>query len=256
MRQLKRPTSMKFERTFLTFLIAFILTACSNGNGQKTTSSTDISADSSLTKSSIDKQVQKTIKLDNDFEIKVGEKEDFEKFETYTLFILTHKNKQLYLDTSLTEYEFGDKFYPIVRQLDKETFEILVEVNDRPSKNYLKYFKVHIDKIVNTEKLPTFISSASNLDADYNLELAGFWDWGETWVDNGSLTAYNPIIYYELRPSGITLDSTLTINKNKEIYGDFHGFKYNEKVEIKTSENKKRDNEIDRISGTKEKPNA
>jgi len=241
MRQLKRPTTMIFERTYLTFFIAFILTACSNGNGQKTASSTDISADSLLTKSSIDKQVQKTIKLDNDFEIKVGQKEDFEKFETYTLFILTHKNKQLYLDTSLTEYEFGDKFYPIVRQLDKETFEILVEVNDRPSKNYLKYFKVHIDKIVNTEKLPTFISSASNLDTDYNLELAGFWDWGETWGDNGSLTAYNPIIYYELRPSGITLDSTLTINKNKEIYGDFHGFKYNEKVEIKTGENKKRD---------------
>ena len=39
--------------------------------------------------------------------------------------------------------------------------------------------------------------------------------------------------------------------KNKEIYGDFHGFKYNEKVAIKTSETKKRDNEIDRINGTK-----
>src|SRR5690606_4385600 len=198
---------------------------------------------------SIENQVQKTIKLDYDFEIKVGQKEDFERFETYTLFILTHKNKQLYIDTSLTEYEFGDKLYPIVRQLDKETFEILVEVNDRPSKNYLKYFKVYQDKIVSTEKLPTFISKPSNLDTDDNLEVAGFWDWGETWSDNGSLTAYNPIIYYELRPSEITLDSTLTISKNKEIYGDFHGFNYNEKVVIKTSQNKKRDVEIDRISG-------
>jgi hypothetical protein len=242
---------MKFEPIFSTLLFACILTACSNGNGQKTISSTDTSADSSLTKLSIDKQVQKTIKLVCDFEIKVGQKEDFEKFETYTLFILTHKNKQLYLDTSLTEYEFGDKLYPLVRQLDKETFEILVEVNDRPSKNYLKYFKVHQDKIVSTEKLPTFISKASNLDTDDNLEFAGFWDWGETWGDNGSLTAYNPIMYYELKSTGIALDSTLTISKNKDIYGDFHGFKYNEKVEIKTSENKKRDNEIDRIGGTK-----
>ena len=238
---------MKFERTYLTFLIACILTACSNGNGQKTVNLTDSSADSLQTKLSIDKQVQKTIKLDNDFEIKVGQKEDFEKFETYTLFILTHKNKQLYIDTSLTEYEFGDKLYPLVRQLDKETFEILVEINDRPSKNYLKYFKVHLDKIVNTEKLPTFISSPSNLDTDDNLELAGFWDWG----DNGSLTSYNPIIYYELKPNGIALDSSLTINKNKEIYGDFHGFKYNEKVEIKTSETKKWNDELDRINGGK-----
>jgi len=251
MRQLKIPTTMKFEQTYLTFLIVCILTACSNGNGQKSVGSSVNSADSLQTKSSIDKQVQKTIKLDNDFEIKVGQKEDYEKFETYTLFILTHKNRQLYVDTSLTEYEFGDTLYPIVRQLDQETFEILVEVNDRPNKNYLKYFKVHQDKIVSTEKLPTFISKASNIDTDDNLEFAGFWDWGETWGENGSLTAYSPIIYYELKPTGLTLDSTLTISKNKEIYGDFYGFKYNEKVEIKTDETKKWEYEIDRINGTK-----
>lgn len=240
---------MKFEQTCLTVSIAFILTACSSGNGQKTVSSTN--TDSLQNEASISQQIQKTVKLDYDFEINVGQKEDFEKFETYTLFILTHKGKQIYLDTSLTEYEFGDKLYPIVRQLDKETFEILVEVNDRPSKNYLKCFKVHQDKLISTEKLPTFISKPSNLDSDDNLELAGFSDFGETWGDNGSLTAYNPIIYYELKPSGIALDSTLTISKSKEIYGDFYGFKYNEKIEVKTSENEKWDNEVDRISKTK-----
>lgn len=242
---------MRFKQTYFAILFVCILTACSNINGQKNNSSAETTADDLKSQSSIDQQVQKTIKLDNDFEIKIGQKEDFEKFETYTLFILTHKNKQLYLDTSLTEYEFGDKLYPIVRQLDNETFEILVEVNDRPNKNYLKYFKVHQDKIVSSEKLPTFISKASNLDTDDNSEFAGFWDWGETSGDNGSLVVYNPIIYYELRPSGMTLDSTLTMSKNKEIYGNFYGFDYNEKVEIKISETKKRDDEIDRISGTK-----
>ncbi len=218
---------MKFERTYLTFLIAFVLTVCSIGYGQN------------------------TIKLDNDFEIKVGQKEDLETFETHMLFILEHKNKQLYIDTSSAEYEFGDKLYPMVRKLDNETFEILVEVNDRPSKNYLKYFKVHKDKIVRIEKLPTFISKPSNLDTDDNLELAGFWEWGEMFGENYSLTAYNPIIYYELRPSGITLDSALTISINKEIYGCFHGFDYNENVEIKMSENKKWDEEINRIKASK-----
>jgi hypothetical protein len=242
---------MKIEQIYLTYLITFIMTACSNQKGLKTDSSTDTSLAILQNISKIDKQVQKTIKLDYDFEIKVGRKEDFEKFETYTLFILTHKNKLLFIDSSLTEYEFGDKLYPIVRQLDNETFEILVEVNDRPSKNYLKYFKVHQDNIINMEQLPTFISSALNLDTDENLELAGFWDWGETWSDNGSLTAYNPIIYYELKPNGITLDSPLTISKNKEIYCDFHGFNYNEKVEIKSSETEKWDNEISRISRAK-----
>ena len=238
---------MKFERVFLNFLIAFSLTVYSNANAQKTVALSKTSADSLQTKESIDKQVECIIKLDNDFEIKVGQKEDFGKFKTYTLFILTHKGKQLYFDASLTEYEFGDKLYPIFRQLDKETFEILVEVNDRPSKNYLKYFKVYQDKIVRTEKLPTFISKASNLDADNNLELAGFWDYTETWVANGSITAYNPIIYYELKPAGIIIDTTLTIEKNKEFYGAFHGLKYDEKIKIKSIDNKKIDNEINRI---------
>lgn len=237
---------MKFKITFLPLLIASFFTACSNGSVQKKLNSTD----NSRHRLSIDNRIQKTIELNYDFKIKVGQKEIFENFETYTLFVLSHKDKQVYVDTSLTEYEFGDQLYPLVRQLDNETFEILVEVNDRPNKNYLKYFKVHRDKIVSTENLPTFISNASNLDNDANLEFAGFKDWGETWGDNGSLTAYNPILYYELKPSGLILDSTLTINKNKEMYGDFYGFKYNEKIEIKQSETKKRDNEIARIKGT------
>jgi hypothetical protein len=242
---------MKFIQTHLTLLIACVLMTCSNVNGQKNMSSTDTSTDSLLIKSSMNKQVQKSLKLDHDFEIIVGQKEDFETFETYTHFILTHKNKELYLDTSLTEYEFGDKLYPIVRQLDKETFEIIVEVNDRPSKNYLRCFKVHQDKIVIIEKLPTFMTKASNLDSDDNLEFAGFWDWAETYGENGSLTTYNPIIYYELNQNGINLDSSLTISINKEIYGNFYGFQYNEKVEIKTSASKKWKNEIDRINGKK-----
>ena len=39
--------------------------------------------------------------------------------------------------------------------------------------------------------------------------------------------------------------------KQRGRHGDFHGFKYNENLEIKTSENKKWNNEIDRINGTK-----
>ena len=229
-----------------------MLVACKNNSSNRKTVYADSLKKYTSTSnlqygSSIYKQVQKTIKLNYDFEINVGQKEDFEKFETYTLFILTHNNKLLYIDTSLTEYEFGDSLYPIVRQLNNETYEVLVEVNDRPNKNYLKYLKVNRDQIVCIEKLPTFISKATNLDNDDNLEFAGFQDWGETWGDKGSLTAYNPLIYYELNPYGITLDSTLTIHKSKEIYGNFYGFKYNAKVIIKTSVDQKWNKEIKRI---------
>ncbi len=242
---------MKSKGIFFTILLHLILTACSNINQQKNVSLTISNSDSLPTQTIIDKQIQNKIKLDSGFEIKVGQKEDFGDFATFTLFILSHNNKQIYIDTSNTEYEFGDTLYPILKTVDKETFEILVEVNNRPNKNYLKYFKVRQDKIVRTEKIPTFISNAANLDSDPNLECAGFWYWSETWGDNGSLTAYNPIIYYEFKASGILIDSSLTIEKNKEIYGQFYGFSYNEKVKIRTNEIEKFSVEIGRIENTK-----
>jgi hypothetical protein len=235
---------MKSEQIHLTLFIFFILSACSSGNVPKTVSSPDLPADTLQAKSNIDNQVEKTIKFDHGFEIKVGRNEDLAPLQIYSLFILTHNNKQIYIDSSFTEYELGDSLYPIVRAIDHETFEVLVEINDRPLKNYVKYFKVFQDQIIYTEKMPTFFPRALNLDEDENLELAGFWGIGETWGDNYSLTGYDPIIYFEIKPTGITLDSALTISKNREFYGEFYGFKYNGKIEFKTSETIKREDEI------------
>ena len=235
---------MKSEQIHLTLFIFFTLSACSSGNVPKTVSSPDLPVDTLQVESNIENQIEKTIKLDHGFEIKVGRNEDLGTVQVYSFFILTHNNKQIYIDTSFTEYEFGDSLYPIIRAIDHETFEVLVEINDRPLKNYVKYFKVFQDQIIYTEKMPTFFPRALNFDEDENLELAGFWGVGETWGDNYSLTGYNPIIYYEIRPTGITLDSTLTITKNREFYGDFYGFQYNGKIEFKTSETIKREDEI------------
>jgi hypothetical protein len=242
---------MKSQLLHLNLLIFFILSACSSGNVPKTVGSPDLPADTLQTQSNIDNQVEKTIKLGYGFEIKVGRNEDLPPLQVYSLFILTHNKNPIYIDTSFTEYELGDTLYPIVRAIDHETFEVLVEINDRLLKNYVKYFKVFEDQIIYTEKMPTFISSATNLDEDGNLELAGYWGAGETWGNNYSLTGYDPIIYFEIKPTGIMLDSALTISKNREFYADFYGFKYNEKIEFKTSETQKRDEEIDRISGIK-----
>ena len=171
--------------------------------------------------------------------------------KTYTLFILTHNNKPIYTDTSLTEYEFGDKLYPIVRAIDKETFEVFTEVNFRPGKNYLSYFKIRRDKIIDRQKLPTFISKAANLDNDDTLEYAGFWDGTETWGENNSLTGYSPIIYYEIKPDGLHIDSLLTIDKNKSIYGSFKGFEYNQKFEMPVSVKVKFNQEIERMANVR-----
>jgi hypothetical protein len=242
---------MKHESAVLIFSIALILAACSNNKSQNIVTTPEKIVDSLQAKSTMEQEIQKTIKLDYGFEINVGREEDFDKFQVYSLFILKHTNKPIYMDTSMTEYEFGDKLYPIIRPIGKETFEILVEVNDRPNINHLTCIKVRQDKIIGIDKLPTFIASAANLDSDDYLEFAGSWGNGETWGKNYSLTTYNPIIYYELRPEGITLDSTLTNMKDKEIYGDFLDSNNSENVEINLRVTQKREAEIDRISEKK-----
>ena len=50
----------------------------------------------------------KTIKLDFDFVVNVGQEEDFKKFKTYSYFKLTKNQSTIFIDSLLTEYEFGD----------------------------------------------------------------------------------------------------------------------------------------------------
>ncbi len=187
---------------------------------------------------------QKTKKLDNGFEIQVGDEEDYEKFKTYTLFKLSHNGSVIYMDSSLTEYEFGDKKYPIVFPLGRHKFEVLVEVNDRPNKNYLKLFRIESNKLIAVEQLPTFISYPSDLDSDGEIEYAGFWDYPQV---SGDETAYNPILYYQLTDDGLKLDSTLTIEKNTVIYGKFSGYKFTEAVIVPTSTFQAHEAEVKRI---------
>lgn len=187
----------------------------------------------------LDNQNQKTILLNNSFKIKVSGIEDSDNFAIYTLFILLRNDKTIYTDTTnKTEYEFGDTLYPMVHMTGGNSFEILVEVNDRPNKNYLKRFQIVNDRLIKVDTLPTFFCKAKNLDNDASLEYAAIWDYGEEWDDsmNQRLTVYNPIIYYELTPKGLQLDYSLTIEKNKMIYGKFKGYHYNEKLPTKVND--------------------
>ena len=204
---------------------------------------------------SFDKQIQKTIILNNNFIIKVKGSEDFKNFTTYTQLILTRHNKIIYEDTTnKIEYEFGDSLYPIINKIGENAFEILTEVNDRPNKNYLKRFQIINDKLIKVDTLPTFFCTAKHLNNDSNLEYAGIWDYGEEWDDstNQRLTVYNPIIYYKLTDTGLQLETTLTIEKNTLIYGEFKGYFYNGNTHIRVSDlGNKLDYEIDRIKKLK-----
>jgi len=250
---LEKRKKMK-NRLFILGLIA-ILTACNlkDKSTEKVMNQKQNRTDSTLetdnnTQTNI--KIEKSIKLANGFIVKVGKSEDFETFKTYSFFELTHSDKVIYTDT-MREFEFGDKLYPIVLHTGADSYELMFEVNDRPNKNYLLRLFVKNQRLVRNDTLPTFITKAYDLDGDGIKEYVGFWCYNETWGENNDLTAYNPILFYKIRPTGLTLDSTLTINRNKKIYGEFSGFYYDESHTVSIGKADKFGVEINRIEKLK-----
>jgi hypothetical protein len=258
----EKVNALIFKSLILAISFIFFFSACTTSNTQQkdpriseTVSGNKTEAGFSGTASvnnqsanGLDSQFQNTIKLEYGFEIKSGNPEDLGDFKTYSLFALKHNNKIIYFENADTEYEFENTLYPILHQINNTTFEILVEVNNRPNNNYLKYFKIENDKIVEIKHLPTFICEAARLENNTDLYYAGIWDDRETWGSNEDTTDYCPILYYKISPKGILLDSALTIAKNTLIYGRFKGFDFDERNPVSLSAIEENfENELDRI---------
>ncbi|MDP4208102.1 MAG: hypothetical protein Q8928_04725 [Bacteroidota bacterium] len=229
------------DRIYLLIFCVSILTSCNIKNGTK-----EVSVEADLIKEN-KSEIKKTFNFDYGFNVEVGKEENFKTFKTYSFFELKKSGIAVYTDTS-QEYEFSDKLYPIVLQTGQKTFELLFEVNDRPNKNYLKRLFIKDGKVTKTDKLPTFITKAYDLNNDGNEEYAGFWDYSEVWGESESITDYNPILYYRITTTGLQLDSLLTIERNKAIYGQFYGFDFSEKIKMPISISRKFEKEITRIT--------
>lgn len=218
-----------------------VLISCNQTTNQETNNDLTIA-----TKEVLNEDL-KTIKLDFDFIVTVGQEEDFENFKTYTFFQLTRNNKTIFIDSSLTEYEFGNKLFPIIIKTGDNNFELLFEINNRPNKNYLKRLFIQEHKLVGKDRLPTFEATPVDINQDGIKEYAGFWNYAQVWGDNNNLTAYNPILYYAVTPKGLVLDSLLTRERNENIYGEFFGFSFSEKEEHPISVTEKFEQELERI---------
>ncbi len=235
-------------RIILLALTCSILTSCNSAKKQKN----DQQASSSLENKTTEKQeIRTTIVLDKNFILEIGGKEDFGSFVTYSFLKLSKDKQTIFIDSSLTEYEFNGKIYPIFLETGINTFELLLEVNDRPSKNYSKKLIIKENEVIKVEKLPSFISNSKDLNNDGKKELAGFWDYSQTWGENFKWTDYNPILYYSITAKGTLLDSSLTKERNEFIYGKFHGFEINQKLEIPESVSEKFGQEIKLIEDKK-----
>jgi hypothetical protein len=126
------------------------------------------------------------------------------------------------------------KVYPLWIPTGKDAGELLVLFNNRPSRDLVRRFSIRGRRVTKIDTLLTFDGPARDVDGDGKREFSGIQDYGEVWDDEQGRRrgAYNPTLYYEVRPTGLVLDSMLTRRKARAQYGKFYGFKYSHKPVI------------------------
>lgn len=187
-----------------------------------------------------------TVTLTDNFELHLGT-DTTEVPGVYEQLIVKHNGKVVYFD-STTFYFFQETEYPMLLKTGTNDFELLLESDGRPQNNYLTLFEIRNDSVISTDMVPLFIRKAANLDKDSIFELAGsigFPELSETYMP------YSPILYYELRPEGLVIDSVLTTERNKFIYNGFYGFEYREEQHQPLNRMLFYDAEINRIKNAK-----
>ena len=124
------------------------------------------------------------------------------------------------------------KNYPKVLMCDNNTFQILLEVDNRPNFNTLKLLTINNNVISNTEEIPVFDWKPKDIDNDNILEISGYLTNGET-ISNGDTAFYNPKLIYKISKNGLILDSINTKLENIKLWGQFYGYLYNDTLLLK-----------------------
>jgi hypothetical protein len=119
------------------------------------------------------------------------------------------------------------KLYPLWVPTGGGNGDLLVAFSNRPSKELARRFQIRNDRVVKIDTLLTFDGPAKDWDGDGKLEYTGFYDFGEEWDDDKGQhrRMYIPTLYYEVRPTGLVLDSVLTEKQARADYGVFLGYK-------------------------------
>lgn len=144
----------------------------------------------------------------------------------------------LYADTT-AEFSYPltaeQRRYPLWLPTGPGRGELLVRLASPPNLDIVRRFFLDGQRVTHLDTLPAFDEAARNLDSDSLLEFSGYRNSGEVWEDDDGhrRTSYNPLLYYEIRPTGLVLDSTLIKQKALARYGVFRGFQYSDKPGIR-----------------------
>lgn len=170
-----------------------------------------------------------TIIVFNDYVKVIGQHSDEFGGTSFNPISVVYKNKLIFKD-SLNEYwltGFDSDQYPKFFNCADGNYQLLIEVDERPNQNELMRLTISEDGKARQDRLPIFYWAPTDIDNDGKLEVSGILTNGETIAD-GDTAFYNPILVYEITANCLEFDSTTTIEKNKKIWGQFHGYCYND----------------------------
>jgi hypothetical protein len=163
---------------------------------------------------------------------------DNEQVNPKRILLIKQHSQVIYTDTTadfLYEEPFKSSIYPLWVPTGRGSGELLIEVQSPLDLGLARRFFIKNGHVIKTDTLPVFEEKARNLDEDPRSELGGYRYSGEQWDDGKGhyFTSYNPKLYYEIRPTGLLLDTALTKRRAIEQFGVFRGFAYSEKPGIR-----------------------
>lgn len=132
------------------------------------------------------------------------------------------------------EFEFNKRPWPRHLVLAAPaSYQVLLERNNRPTKNDLLLLSVVNGHVVRKQALPV-LATVRDVDGDGQLEYGGIRDFAEGLADPHKGT-YNPLLFYEIRPEGWVLDTSATVSINRKLWGKFYGYKAQPQLVLKLS---------------------
>ena len=171
----------------------------------------------------------KTIKLTKDFKILCKLNEEFASDSCYDSLVILKGENTVYKATDRDLFVITGSSKPLFFSVGQSDL-ILIQFDNRPDLNRTLaiYFQNGILNKLDT--IPQLDIKPKDIDNDNFIEFIGTMHLTDSYCQDCDSAFYNPSLVYKYTEAGLKLDSINTIAINKKQWGDFYGYKKQNKI--------------------------